>query len=189
MGIARLGTPEAGEQFTAAFALAREAGLHSVPHAGEIAGAESVWGALRALRAERIGHGVRCSEDPVLVAHLAEHQIPLEVCPTSNLCLGVFPAYAQHPLARLWAEGLYVTVNSDDPPMFNTDLVSEYVALTEHMGFEPGDLETLSLNALRASFLPHSQKQEMETAFRREFRELRDRFLTDAAFEQTQPAA
>lgn len=169
------------EWFTAAFALAREAGLHSVPHAGEIAGPESVWGALHALGAERLGHGVRCSEDPALVAYLAERQIPLEVCPTSNLCLGVYPTYALHPLPQLWEEGLYLTVNSDDPPMFSTDLVSEYLALTEHMGFEAGDLETLSLNALRASFLPDDRKQEMEVAFRHQFRGLRDRFVSGRA--------
>jgi adenosine deaminase len=187
-----LGGTEQGhppEQFTAAFGLAREAGLHSVPHAGEIAGPESVWGALHALGAERLGHGVRCSEDPALVAYLAERQIPLEVCPTSNLCLGVYPSYAQHPLAHLWAKGLYLTVNSDDPPMFNTDLVSEYLALTEHMGFEAGALETLSLNGLHASFLPAERKQEMEVAFRRELGELRDRFTSHGALEQALPAA
>jgi adenosine deaminase len=177
------------EWFIPAFDLARQAGLHSVPHAGELAGPESVWGALRALRAERIGHGVRCSEDPALVAYLAEHQIPLELCPTSNLCLGVYPSYADHPLPRLWEEGLYLTVNSDDPPMFRTDLVGEYQALTKYMGFEAYDLESISLNALRASFLPNNRKREMEAAFRQEFRELRDRFVSDRALEQAHEAA
>ena len=172
------------ERFTAAFALAREAGLHSVPHAGEIAGPESIWGALRALGAERLGHGVRCIQDASLVAYLAEHQVPLEVCPTSNLCLGVYPTYAEHPFPELWEKGLYLTVSSDDPPMFNTDLIGEYLALTEHMGFDTDALEILSLNALRASFLHASRKREMEAAFTDEFHELRNRFAYDASSER-----
>jgi aminodeoxyfutalosine deaminase len=187
-----LGGTERGhppEGFSAAFALAREAGLHSVPHAGEMAGPESIWGALRALGAERIGHGVRCIEDPALVAYLAEHQVPLEVCPTSNLCLGVYPSYAQHPFPELWEQGLYLTVNSDDPPMFNTDLIGEYRAVSEHMGLDAGSLEVLSLNALRASFLPSSRKEEMEAAFRREFRELRHRLLSRETSDPARRAA
>jgi aminodeoxyfutalosine deaminase len=187
-----LGGTERGhppEWFTAAFALAREAGLHSVPHAGEIAGPESIWGALRALGAERLGHGVRCTQDPDLVAYLAEHQVPLEVCPTSNLCLGVYPTYAQHPFPELWEQGLYLTVNSDDPPMFNTDLIGEYTALTEHMGFDAAALEILSLNALRASFLPARQRLELEAAFGCEFRELRNQFAYDGASERARRVA
>ncbi|HNS50111.1 MAG TPA: adenosine deaminase [Anaerolineae bacterium] len=155
-----------------AFAVARAAGLHSVPHAGEVAGPESVWGALRALGAERLGHGVRSIEDDTLLAHLRERQIPLEVCPTSNLCLGVYPSYEAHPLRHLWDGGLFVTVNSDDPPMFETDLVSEYQALADHMGFTLAELEQLSLNALQASFLPPGRKASMEREFRLEFEQL-----------------
>ena len=167
-----LGGPEIGnppEDYAQAFALAREAGLHSVPHAGEVAGPESVWGALRALDAERLGHGVRCIEDPALMAYLRERQVPPEVCPTSNLCLGVYRSYGEHPLRRLWEMGLYVTVNSDDPPMFGTDLVSEYLALAEHMGFGVEELERLSLAALWASFLPAARKEALDGAFRAAF--------------------
>jgi adenosine deaminase len=172
-----LGGSEAGhppEWFADAFALAREAGLHSVPHAGEGAGPESVWGALRALGAERIGHGVRSIEDSALLDYLREHQRPLEVCPTSNLCLGVYRSYEEHPVRRLWEQGLFVTVNSDDPPMFETDLVSEYQALADHLGFAPAELEQLSLNALRASFLPAERKAGMEREFLAEFARLRN---------------
>ena len=171
-----LGGTERGyppEWFADAFAMAREAGLHSVPHAGEIAGPESVWAAIRLLGAERIGHGVRCVEDPALVDHLREHQVPLEVCPTSNLYLGVYPSYEQHPIRWLWEEGLCVTVNSDDPPMFNTDLVREYQVLAENLGFTAAELEQLSLTALRASFLPLDRKADLEQDFVSEFARLR----------------
>jgi adenosine deaminase len=170
-----LGGPEREnppEDYVRGFDLAREAGLHRVPHAGEVAGPESVWGALRALGAERLGHGVRCIEDPALVEYLREQQVPLEVCPTSNLRLGVYPSYAEHPLRRLWEEGLYVTLNSDDPPMFNTDLVNEYRAASGEMGFAREDLQSLSLAALRASFLPDDRKEALERTFRAEFAEL-----------------
>jgi aminodeoxyfutalosine deaminase len=171
-----LGGTETGhppEWFSDAYAVARDAGLHSVPHAGEIAGPESVWGAIQALEAERIGHGVRSIEDPVLVDYLQQHQIPLEVCPTSNLCLGVYPSLEEHPIRRLWDQGVYVTVNSDDPPMFNTDLVSEYQALVDHLGFRAADLEQLSLKALEASFLPDTNKAELKQTFQSEIAELR----------------
>jgi adenosine deaminase len=167
-----LGGTERGhppEWFDDAFRVARAAGLHSVPHAGEVAGPESVWGAIRALGAERIGHGVRSVEDPALVNYLREHQIPLEVAPTSNLCLGVYPSLEEHPIRWLWDHGLYVTVNSDDPPMFNTDLVGEYEALAEHLGFDAADLEQLSFNALEASFLPEGDKAELRQSFQSEF--------------------
>jgi adenosine deaminase len=165
------------EWFADAFALAREAGLHSVPHAGETAGPASIWGALRALEAERLGHGVRSVEDGVLVDHLRRNQIPLEICPTSNLRLGGYASYEEHPIRRLWDMGLYVTVNSDDPPMFNTDLVQEYQALARHLDFSASDLERLSLNALRASFLPDREKLEMEEEFLSEFARLRAKYL------------
>ena len=159
--------------FVQSFERARQAGLHSVPHAGEIAGPESVWNALRLLYAERIGHGVRCEEDPALVDYLRERQIPLEMCPTSNICLGVFPSYEAHPLRWLWDEGLFVTVNSDDPPLFNTDLNHEYEVLIDQFGFTADELEQVSLNALRASFLPQAAKTQLETEFRAEFARLR----------------
>lgn len=177
-----LGGPEKGhppEPYADAFAFARASGLHSVPHAGEVAGPESVWGALRILGAERVGHGVRSVEDRALLDYLREHQVPLEVCPTSNLRLGFYPSYAAHPIRRLWDEGLYVTVNSDDPPMFETDLVSEYAVLATWMGFRAQELEQLSLNALQASFLPEARKREMKASFQREFRRLRAQHLGD----------
>ncbi|MGD2207314.1 MAG: adenosine deaminase, partial [Anaerolineae bacterium] len=164
------------ERFADAFAMAREAGLHSVPHAGEVVGPESVWGAIRALKAERIGHGVRSVEDPALLSYLREQRLPLEVCPTSNLCLGTYPSYEEHPIRRLWEQGVYVTVSSDDPPMFNTDLVREYQALADHLDVSAAELERLGLNALRASFMADTEKASLERAFLSEFARLRAKY-------------
>jgi adenosine deaminase len=171
-----LGGPEVGhppEKFADAGARALAAGLPCVPHAGETMGPESIWGALRALYAVRIGHGVRCLEDPDLVTYLRDNQIPLEVCPTSNICLKVFPNLESHPLPRLMAEGLYVTLNSDDPPLFNTSLVEEYQCAARVLGLDVSDLEELDLNALRASLLPAAEKNRLETEFSAAFTRLR----------------
>jgi adenosine deaminase len=171
-----LGGPEAGnppEKFLDAFALARQAGLASVPHAGEVAGPESIRDALELLDAVRIGHGVRCLEDPEVVAILRERQIPLEVCPTSNIRLKVFPSLPEHPLPRLLEEGLYVTVNSDDPPMFNTTLTDEYLLLDAVFGFGLEQIEDLALNAVRACLLPESRRMEMTEEFTADFNRLR----------------
>jgi adenosine deaminase len=175
-----LGGPEVGnppEKFRAAFERARAAGLPSVPHAGETVGPASVWGALRALDAVRIGHGVRCLEDPALVAELRARQIPLEVCPTSNVCLKVAPSLAEHPLPRLLDEGLYMTINSDDPPMFNTTLNGEYLAVARAFGLGADALERLTLNAVRASLLPAGERAAMEAHFVAEFARLRAEYL------------
>ncbi|HEY7183168.1 MAG TPA: adenosine deaminase [Blastocatellia bacterium] len=174
-----LGGIEAGnppELFKEAFDRARAAGLPAVPHAGETAGAESIWGALRALKAQRIGHGVRCLEDPELVAELRDRQIPLEVCPTSNVCLSVAPSLDEHPLPRLLDEGLYVTINSDDPPMFNTTLTDEYLRAAQILGCGAETIEQLAINAVRASLLPETPRMEMERRFRSEFARLREEF-------------
>jgi aminodeoxyfutalosine deaminase len=153
-------------------------GLRSVPHAGETVGPESIRGALRALGAERIGHGVRCVEDPVLVAELRERQIPLEVSPTSNVCLGVAPSLAAHQLPQLLAEGLYVTLNSDDPPMFNTTLTDEYLRCAGTFGWGIDDVCALALNGVRAAFLPDDEREALERRFREEFAALRTSILS-----------
>jgi aminodeoxyfutalosine deaminase len=137
-------------------------------------GPESIWAALRLLHADRLGHGVRSVEDPSLVEYLGERQVPLEVCPTSNVCLGVYPDYGAHPLRRLWDAGLLITVNSDDPPMFDTDLNHEYGVLVDHFGFGVDELEQVSLNGLHASFLSAAEKERLEARFRTEFGQLRE---------------
>lgn len=135
------------EPFAHAFAQAKAAGLLSVPHAGETEGPASVWGAVKELQADRIGHGVRAIEDPHLAALLQERQIPLEVNPTSNVCLHVYRRLAEHPLPHLDRMGLLVTVNSDDPPLFNTNLCREYEAIAREFGYGPRDLARLARNA------------------------------------------
>ena len=114
------------EQFADAFRLAREGGLGSVPHAGEVLGPPSVWGALEALHADRIRHGIRSIEDPVLVRELIDRGTVLDVCPTANVHVGAVPSYAEHPLPEMVAAGLRCSLSTDDPAMFSIDLTSEY---------------------------------------------------------------
>lgn len=161
------------EPFAPWFERARAAGLHSVPHAGETAGPESVWGALRALGAERIGHGVRSIEDPALVEHLAERGVPLEVCPTSNLRLGVYGGLDEHPLPRLRSAGVALTINSDDPPLFNTTLNDEAALLAEPFGLGLAEIDEVLLSGVRHSFLPRERKRAMEAEFRAELAALK----------------
>jgi aminodeoxyfutalosine deaminase len=158
--------------FTATFERATREQLHRVPHAGEISGPQSVWDAIKLLHAERIGHGVRSSEDPVLIDYLMSKSIPLEVCPTSNICLNVYPDYAHHPLRKLWDAGVLLTVNSDDPPMFGTDLNNEYQVLVEQFNFTHPELEKVSLNAIQASFLSLEEKDSLAREFQEEFSKL-----------------
>ncbi len=123
--------------FAPYFERVKAAGLGSAPHAGEVAGAESVWSAVRELQADRIGHGVRSIEDPHLLAVLRDRQITLEVNPTSNVCLKVYRSIDQHPFIHLLRMGLSVTVNSDDPPLFNTTLTQEFEKLTDDVRPDP----------------------------------------------------
>jgi aminodeoxyfutalosine deaminase len=114
------------EQFADAFRLAREGGLGSVPHAGEVLGPPSIWGALEALHADRIRHGIRAVEDPALVRELIDRGTVLDVCPTANVCVGAVPSYDQHPLPEMVSAGLRCSLSTDDPAMFGIDLSSEY---------------------------------------------------------------
>ena len=139
-------------------------------------GPESVWGALKTLHANRIGHGVRCVDDPELVAYLRDTQIPLDVSPISNVCLGVAPSLAEHPLPRLLDEGLYVTINSDDPPMFNHTLTNEYLQIAATFGFGIDTIEQLVLNGVRASLLPQAEREAMARQFKAEFSQLKKQF-------------
>lgn len=160
------------EKFSHAFQYAYEAGLPAVPHAGETMGPESIRCALDALHAVRIGHGIRCLEDAALVKRLREEQIPLEVCPTSNVCLKQVAALADHPLPRLMAEGLLVTINSDDPPMFNTTLTREYQQIAKAFSFTQQQIEKFVLDALQVSFLPDEQKASLRSEFHSQFQAL-----------------
>ncbi|XVQ87633.1 adenosine deaminase [Microbispora siamensis] len=156
-----LGGAEAGvprSQFAPYFAAARAAGLHSVPHAGEVTDAEYVWQAVRDLGAERIAHGIHSVQDPALLEHLAEHGITLEVCPTSNVCTRAVPSLAEHPLPALVAAGVPITVNTDDPPMFGTDLNREYALAAELLSLDEKGVADLARAAVEASFLGPEDK-------------------------------
>ncbi|MBN1504742.1 MAG: adenosine deaminase [Candidatus Eisenbacteria bacterium] len=142
------------EPFAPVYEEARRLGFHTTAHAGEAAGSESVWGALRSLRAERIGHATRAEEDPKLLDYLAEHRIPLELCPVSNIRTGVVGKIEDHPVRRYFDRGLLVTVNTDDPGMFGNSLAGEYRLLEERLGFSHEEIRRLTLNALEASWLP-----------------------------------
>ncbi|SEG61843.1 aminodeoxyfutalosine deaminase [Thermomonospora echinospora] len=151
------------DAFRDAFRAAVAAGLHSLPHAGEMTGPETIWEAIDGLGAERIGHGISCLDDRRLIDHLRETRLPLEVCPTSNVRTGQVAEHAAHPLPRMLEEGLYVTLNSDDPPMFGTSLTGEYRVAADVFGLGPGDLADLARNAVRASFLDAVGQAEILT--------------------------
>ncbi len=148
------------EPFESVFQFVRDTGFHRVAHAGEAAGAKSVWGAIEKLDVERIGHGVRAIEDPRLVQYLREKQIPLEVCVTSNLKTAVFPSLEAHPIKQFFEDGLLVTINSDDPAMFGANITDEYYRLSEKVGFTPESLKQLTFNAINAAFLSTDEKKK-----------------------------
>ncbi|MFF0382010.1 adenosine deaminase [Streptomyces sp. NPDC004286] len=156
-----LGGPEIGvprPQFKPYFDRAIAAGLHSVPHAGETTGPQTVWDALTELRAERIGHGTSSAQDPALLAHLAEHRIALEVCPTSNIATRAVRTLDEHPLKQFVDAGVLVTINSDDPPMFGTDLNKEYAIAARLLDLDERGIAALAKNAVEASFLDAAGK-------------------------------
>lgn len=148
------------EQFGTLFDRARAAGLHSVPHAGETEGPEQVWSAIRTLGAERIGHGIGSMTDPELIAYLKDTQLPVDVCPTSNLRTRIVGELTEHPLPQMLDAGILVTLNSDDPPMFGTDLRQEYHA-AHSMGLGPEVLAQLARNGVQAAFLDAPTKSRL----------------------------
>jgi adenosine deaminase len=155
LGGKEIGAPP--ELFEDVYTEARRQGLHVVAHAGETDGPQSIWGALRSLRSERIGHGIRAVDDPALVEHLAQCQVPLEVSPASNYRLKVVPIDRPHPMRALFDSGVFLTVNTDDPTMFSTDLTSEYLLLASQ-GFTWDELWQLNCNGISASFLSPEEK-------------------------------
>jgi aminodeoxyfutalosine deaminase len=159
-----LGGPEIGvprPQFKPYFDRARAAGLRSVPHAGETTGPQTIWDALNDLGAERIGHGTSAAQDPALLAHLAERRIPLEVCPTSNIATRAVATLEEHPIRRMVDAGVLVTVNSDDPPMFGTDLNTEYGVAARLLELDAHGAAELAKNAVEASFMDDTSKAEL----------------------------
>jgi aminodeoxyfutalosine deaminase len=137
--------------FQEVYQFAKDRGLRLTAHAGETAGPESVWAAL-AIGAERIGHGIRAIEDPVLVAHLRDRQIPLEVCITSNVITGAAASLAEHPVRRLFDAGVPITLNTDDPGIFRTSLAQEFEIARRQFGFSDAELDGIARNAWRFRF-------------------------------------
>ncbi len=151
------------EKFTKVYARARELGLRRVAHAGEEGPAEYVRSALDVLAAERIDHGVNSEQDPALMQRLIDEQVPLTVCPLSNLKLCVVPTLAQHNLARMLHQGALVTVNSDDPAYFGGYVAENYAACAQALGLDAQALAQLARNSIKASFLPEPDKRRWLT--------------------------
>lgn len=151
-----------------AFDCAREAELGITSHAGEWGGAPSVRDTVETLNPARIGHGVQAIDDPALVDILAERQIVLECCPGSNVYLGVYPKLSDHPIEKLRASGVPVTISTDDPPFFHTTMTREYEALAEVFGWDEGDFAALNATALAAAFCDEETRsavaKRLETA-------------------------
>jgi aminodeoxyfutalosine deaminase len=161
-----LGGPEMGvprPQFKPVFDKARAAGLHSVPHAGETTGPETIWDAVRELGAERIGHGISAVRDEELLMHLAERRIPLEISPTSNVRTKAIASLDDHPLARIVEAGVPVSINSDDPPMFGTTLANEYAAAARLLDLDAAGVARLAKAAVEQSFMPATAKTALLT--------------------------
>jgi adenosine deaminase/aminodeoxyfutalosine deaminase len=161
-GDERLAPPEL---FTEVYARARAAGLHLSAHAGETTGPESIAGALDALHAERLGHVLSAERDARLMQRLTGEQIPLELCPSSNLRTGVCASFADHPLRRYFDAGALVTLNSDDPAMFGCSVAGEYQVAQEHFGFSDAEARQLAVNSILASWLPQERKRELLNSF------------------------
>jgi adenosine deaminase len=155
------------------FGWARAAGLRSVPHAGEQHGPASLRETIDLLVPDRIGHGFRCLEDPELTREIVDRGIPLEICPSSNVALGLVPSLAEHPLPRLQAAGLALCLNSDDPPLFGTTLVDEYRRCAAAFGWGVDEVLILAADAVEHSFMPRAAKRALideQSAIASEFR-------------------
>lgn len=165
------------EPFAGHFEEAARNGLHCTAHAGEHAGPGSVYSVLDSCRAERIGHGVRSIEDPALIERLRADRTPLEVCPSSNLCLGLARELTAHPFDRLRRAGLEVSVNTDDPALFDTNMTREFVQLALAFDYSAEVLAGLCLGAVHHCFLPAAERRSMAETFRVEIAAAAERHL------------
>ncbi|OLF16890.1 adenosine deaminase [Actinophytocola xanthii] len=159
LGGNEVGVPRA--RYRDPFLMARDAGLHLVPHAGETTGPETIWSALRDLHAERIGHGTSAVRDPELLAHLAGEGVPVEVCPSSNIRTRAVRSLPEHPLPRLLDAGVPVALATDDPGMFHTDLNSEFLLCHRHFGLGRSELADLARAGVRAAFCSAELKSRL----------------------------
>ena len=155
--------------FAPVYARAKEMGLHLVAHAGEAAGPQSIWDAVSLLNVERIGHGVSAKDDPELLRFLAQKGVVVETCPISNVRTGAVPDIRSHPIRTFIESGISVTVNSDDPSLFHTDMNNEYLQLYQHLHFKLDELFQLSLNGINSSFISDTRKHQLQESFTEKF--------------------
>jgi adenosine deaminase len=149
------------EPFKSVYEKAHQLGFKTSAHAGEAAGAASIWGAIRTLKVDRIGHGTRAKEDELLLEYLVEHKIPLEMCPISNVRTGVVKTPKEHPVRYYFERGIILTINTDDPKMFGNSLAEEYQLLEEELGFSRDEIRFLLLQSVQASWLSEEKKQQL----------------------------
>ena len=164
------------EPFSEVFQKAKQMGLRSIPHAGETDGANSVRGAMNELQADRICHGVRSIEDMNVVKELVERQIPLDICPTSNVRLNIYSTMRQHPIRELDELGVTVTINSDDPSIIGSSLCDEYIAVAKEFGYTINDLVRFAKNSIQSSYAT----AELKTKYFREIDQWKKLCLTEA---------
>ena len=163
--------------FTKVYQEARERGFRLTAHAGEADSAKSIWAALNQLGAERIGHGLRAYQDPQLIHYLQERQIPLEICVVSNIKTQVCKTFKGHPVRNYFNEGLMVTINSDDPAMFDTSITNEYLILIQKFGFSLEEIRKVNFNSIEASFLTDIEKDIMKDTFYQEWERLTSKYF------------
>ena len=163
--------------FTKVYQEARDRGFRLTAHAGEADGAKSIWAALNELGTERIGHGLRAYEDPRLIDYLRGRQIPLEMCVVSNIKTQVCKSFKEHPVKNYFKEGLMVTVNSDDPTMFDTSISNEYLVLIKKFGFSLAEIRKVNFNSIEASFMTDEEKDVMRGTFNKEWERLTSKYF------------
>ncbi|UCH61949.1 MAG: adenosine deaminase [Fidelibacterota bacterium] len=156
------------EPFELLYREARNMGFRTNAHAGEASGTQSVWGAINQLRVDRIGHGTRVHEDPELLDYIAENEIPIELCPMSNVRTGAVNSIREHPIRKYYEHGLIISVNTDDPKMFNTTLAEEYRLLVQKCGFSRREICEIILLGIRSSWLPEEKKNSLVKKFEQE---------------------
>ncbi len=156
------------ELFEATFERARGFGFRTTAHAGEASGAASVWGAVRALRVDRIGHAARAAEDPELVKHLAAQRVPLELCPLSNVRTGVIKSIEAHPLRQFFDAGIPVSLNTDDPLFFGNSLAMELESAQRVHRFTRDEIRQLMLSSIEATWLSPERKKRLAADFQRD---------------------
>lgn len=159
VGLAAYEKNNPAAKFKNVFARAREYGFHCVAHAGEVGSAQDIWGAMDVLKAERIDHAIACVTDPALMSELVARQLPLTVCPLSNVRLHGSSSIEHHPIRQMFDAGLMVTINSDDPAFFGGYIAENYLALVEHLRFSCAEIVILAQNSIKASFMDSSRKK------------------------------